>query len=185
MLAAGAQRLLSGNRLILDLEGPSGLSGDGIGGWGESDDLVCLKLLHKVKSDMFSVLFAVPPGILACFHSTASPLFWLAREQQGVWDSSGGWPLKRGRLVRWKPPQGLSALKCHCQSGSQNSSPLPAKHMHSYQCEVARICLQVLRDISTGWPKERGEALGGCPLVDVWSINPVCWGSWLSHAHSA
>lgn len=34
MLAAGAQRLLSGNRLILDLEGPSGLSCDGIGGGG-------------------------------------------------------------------------------------------------------------------------------------------------------
>lgn len=153
MLAAGAQRLLSGNRLILDLEGPFGLSCDGVGGWGESDDLVCLKLLQEVKSDMISVLFTVPPGILACLHSTASPLFWLAGEQQGVWNSSGGWSLKQGQLVRQKPPQGLSALKCHCQSSSQNSSPLPAKHIHPYRCEV-------LTDISTGWPKEHGEALG-------------------------
>lgn len=34
MLVAGAERLLSENRLIPDLEGPSGVSRDGVGGGG-------------------------------------------------------------------------------------------------------------------------------------------------------
>ena len=34
VLVAGAQRLLSANWLILDLEGPSGVSCDGVGGGG-------------------------------------------------------------------------------------------------------------------------------------------------------